>query len=192
MDWQTAYGRIAVREQIRVAACAAYAAEDVGGCVVDVHGGEDIPHGASTQATTHKKVLVIDDSPVIVELVRHAIQLQGKYVVVVAYDGVQGLEQYYKEHPDCVVVDVMMPNMDGFQFVRCLRGDNTSSQTPLIILTALASPDKELTGFLSGADEYLTKPFKPSVLCAALDRVLTVTPEERAQRLRRLADGGAR
>lgn len=160
--------------------------------MVDVHGGEDIPHGASTQATTHKKVLVIDDSPVIVELVRHAIQLQGKYVVVVAYDGVQGLEQYYKEHPDCVVVDVMMPNMDGFQFVRCLRGDNTSSQTPLIILTALASPDKELTGFLSGADEYLTKPFKPSVLCAALDRVLTVTPEERAQRLRRLADGGAR
>jgi DNA-binding response OmpR family regulator len=159
--------------------------------VVEVHGDVDIPQGAGTQATTHKKVLVIDDSPVIVELVRHAIELQGKYAVVVAYDGAQGLEQYYKEHPDCVIVDVMMPKMDGFQFVRCLRGDNSSSQTPLIILTALASPDKELTGFLSGADEYLTKPFKPSVLCAALDRVLMVTPEEREQRLKQLADGAA-
>jgi two-component system alkaline phosphatase synthesis response regulator PhoP len=141
---------------------------------------------------TNKKVLVVDDSQVIVDLVRHAIQLQGKYVVVVARDGVEALEQYQRERPDCVIVDVMMPRMDGFQLVRCLRGDSTSSRTPLIILTALASPDKELTGYLSGADEYLTKPFKTSVLCETLDRVMTLTPEEREERLQRLADGGAR
>ena len=159
-----------------------------GGSVVDLEDGADVPQ-AGTTSPTHKKVLVIDDSPVIVELVRHAIELQGKYAVVVAYDGVEGLEQYYRERPDCVVVDVMMPKMDGFQFVRCLRGDSRTNQTPLIILTALASPDKELTGFLSGADEYLTKPFKPSVLCAALDRVLALQQEEREQRLRGLSDG---
>jgi DNA-binding response OmpR family regulator len=156
---------------------------------VDLQGGGDVPPVVSVQSPD-KKVLVIDDSPVIVELVRHAIEMQGKYAVVVAYDGEEGLEQYYRERPDCVIVDVMMPGMDGFQFVRCLRGDSRSSETPLIILTALASPEKELTGYLSGADEYLTKPFKPSVLCAALERVLTVSAGDREERLRRLADGG--
>ena len=149
-----------------------------------------LQQGPQLRAQAAKKVLVIDDSPAIVDFVRHAVQQQGKYEVVVAYDGVQGLERYYAERPDCVVVDVMMPRMDGFQFVRCLRGDTKTSQTPLIIITALASPDKELIGYLSGADEYITKPFKPSVLCAALDRVLSLTPEERERRLQRLAEGG--
>jgi two-component system alkaline phosphatase synthesis response regulator PhoP len=145
---------------------------------------------SAPDSITNKKVLVVDDSPVIVDLVRHAIQMQGKYVVVVAYDGVEALEQYQREQPDCMIIDVMMPRMDGFQLVRCLRGDQKTWETPLIILTALASPEKELTGYLSGADEYLTKPFKPSVLCETLDRVMALTPEERAERLKRLADGG--
>lgn len=139
------------------------------------------------RAPDHKKVLVIDDSPTVIEMVRHTVEMQGKYAVVVAYDGVQGLEQYYRERPDCVIVDVMMPNMDGYQFVRCLRGDRGSSQTGLIILTALATKEKQLTGILSGADEYLTKPFKPTALYSAIERVMAVTPEEREQRLLELA-----
>jgi two-component system alkaline phosphatase synthesis response regulator PhoP len=156
---------------------------------VDGGAGDEAPRAAGAGSTGRKKVLVIDDSPLIVDLVRHAVEMQGKYTVVVAYDGVEGLEQYYRERPDCVIVDVMMPQMDGFQFVRCLRGDAETSQVPLIILTALTTPDKELTGYLSGADEFLTKPFRPSVLCATLDRVLAMTPEERARRLMGLADG---
>jgi DNA-binding response OmpR family regulator len=161
-----------------------------GEATVSVDSEISLQQGPQLRAQAAKKVLVIDDSPAIVDFVRHAVQQQGKYQVVVAYDGVQGLERYYAERPDCVVVDVMMPRMDGFQFVRCLRGDTKTSQTPLIIITALASPDKELIGYLSGADEYITKPFKPSVLCAALDRVLSLTPEERERRLQRLAAGG--
>src|SRR5260370_30731646 len=148
-----------------------------GGATVSVDSEISLQQGPQFRAQAAKKVLVIDDSPAIVDFVRHAVQQQGKYEVVVAYDGVQGLERYYAERPDCVVVDVMMPKMDGFQFVRCLRGDTKTSQTPLIIITALASPDKELIGYLSGADEYIPKPFKPSVLCAALDRVLSLTPQ---------------
>jgi DNA-binding response OmpR family regulator len=163
-----------------------------GGRTVDLDREVVPPPGTASDPTVNKKVLVVDDSPVIVELVRHAIEMQGKYAVVVAYDGVEGLEQYQREQPDCVIVDVMMPRMDGFQLVRCLRGDSKSCATPLIILSALASPEKELTGFLSGADEYLTKPFKPSVLCETLDRVMTLTPDEREERLKRLADGGSR
>jgi DNA-binding response OmpR family regulator len=138
-----------------------------------------------------KKVLVVDDNPTIVELVRHAVILHGKFEVVVAYDGVQGLERFYSEHPDCVIVDVKMPRMDGYQFVRCIRGDGSSAHTPMIILTAMNEEDDQLTGILSGVDEYLAKPFKPSVLCATLERVMRITPEERDQRTERLASGSA-
>ncbi|MEO7001462.1 MAG: response regulator [Ktedonobacterales bacterium] len=135
----------------------------------------------------HKKVLVIDDNPTIVELIRHAVRMQGKYDVVVAYDGVQGLERFHSEHPDCVIVDVRMPRMDGYQVVRCIRGDGASAHTPLIILSAMLEEDEQLTGILSGVDEYLAKPFKPSVLCATLERVMQITPTEREQRIERLA-----
>lgn len=146
--------------------------------------GSETPHEVETR---QKKVLVIDDNLTIVELVRHALGLLGHYEVVVAYDGVEGLERFYSERPDCVIVDVKMPRMDGYQVVRCIRGDRASAQTGLIILSAMTAEDQRLTGFLSGVDEYLAKPFKPSVLCAALDRVLQITPEQREQRLESLA-----
>jgi DNA-binding response OmpR family regulator len=141
----------------------------------------------ATQPSGQKKILVIDDNPTIVELIRHAVNMQGKYSVVVAYDGVQGLERFHAEHPDCVIVDVRMPRMDGYQVVRCIRGDTSSAHTPLIILSAMIEEDDQLTGLLSGVDEYVAKPFKPSVLCATLERVMQITPEERANRIERLA-----
>lgn len=143
------------------------------------------------QAHARKKVLVIDDNPTIVELIRHAVGMFGKYDVVVAYDGVQGLERFNSEHPDCVIVDVKMPRMDGYQVVRCIRGDSASAHTPMIILSAMNEEDDQMTGLLSGVDEYLAKPFKPSVLCATLERVMRITPEERELRLERLAAAGA-
>ncbi len=133
-----------------------------------------------------KKVLVIDDNPTIVELIKYAVNLQTSYNVVVAYDGVQGLERVYAEQPDCVIVDVKMPRMDGYQLVRCLRGDPRTADTPLIILSALTREEDQMAGFLSGVDEYLTKPFKPAALNAAIERVLRLTPAERQQRMDRL------
>ncbi len=130
-----------------------------------------------------KKVLVIDDNPTIVELIKYAVNLQGTYQVVVAYDGVQGLERVYVEQPDCVIIDVKMPRMDGYQLVRCLRGDSRTANTPLIILSAMTREEDQLTGLLSGVDEYLTKPFKPSALNAAIDRVLLLTPADRQRRM---------
>lgn len=130
-----------------------------------------------------KKVLVIDDNPTIVELIKYAVNLQGTYQVVVAYDGVQGLERVYVEQPDCVIIDVKMPRMDGYQLVRCLRGDSRTANTPLIILSAMTRGEDQLTGLLSGVDEYLTKPFKPSALNAAIDRVLLLTPADRQRRM---------
>jgi len=129
-----------------------------------------------------KTVLVIDDNPTIVELIKYAVNLQGDYNVIVAYDGIQGLERVYADHPDCVIVDVKMPRMDGYHFVRYMRGDARTANTPLIILSAMTRDEDQMTGMLSGADEYLTKPFKPSALNATIEKVLRLTPSERQRR----------
>src|SRR5437588_7497591 len=133
-----------------------------------------------------KKVLVIDDNPTIVELIKYAVNLQGRYDVVVAYDGVEGLERIYLERPDCVIIDVKMPRMDGYQLARCLRGDPRTLNVPLIILSAMTREQDQMTGYLSGVDEYLTKPFKPSALNAAIERVLLLTPSDRPRRIDQL------
>lgn len=130
-----------------------------------------------------KKVLVIDDNPTIVELIKYAVTLEGRYHVSVAYDGIEGLEHIYLEQPDCVIIDVKMPRLNGYQLVRCLRGDVRTADIPLIILSALARGEDRLAGLLSGVDEYLTKPFKPSALTAAIEQVIHLTPLERRRRL---------
>lgn len=147
----------------------------------------DAAEVATARADNKKKVLVIDDDRRIVELIRHTVAMHGKYDVLVAYDGVQGLERFHDEHPDCVIVDVLMPRMDGYQVVRAIRGDHSTAHTPLIILSALYEEDDKLTGLFSGVDEYMAKPFKPSALCATLERVMQITPEEREQRFEQLA-----
>ncbi len=130
-----------------------------------------------------KKVLVIDDNPTIVELIKYAVNLQGTCQVIVAYDGEQGLQCVYSDNPDCVIIDVKMPRMDGYKLVRCLRGDAHTANIPMIILSAMTREEDQMTGLLSGVDEYLTKPFKPSALNAAIERVLHLTPAERQRRM---------
>jgi two-component system alkaline phosphatase synthesis response regulator PhoP len=100
---------------------------------------------------------------------------------------VQGLERVYAERPDCVIIDVKMPRMDGYQLVRCLRGDARTADAPLIILSAMTREEDQMTGLLSGVDEYLTKPFKPSALNAAIERVLRLTPAERQHHMDQLS-----
>jgi DNA-binding response OmpR family regulator len=140
-------------------------------------------------ATVQKpKILIIDDNPSIVDVIRRIIKLDGKYQPIVAYDGVAGLEAFEAERPVCVIVDAKMPNMDGYQFLRCLRGDITTAATALIMLTALVRPNEKQTGLLSGADEYLTKPFRAHELLAAIERAQLVTPEERLAKLQMLLE----
>lgn len=136
-----------------------------------------------------RKVLVIDDSTTVVEVVRHTLQLHGGFEVSVAYNGIEGLEKFYSETPDCVVVDVLMPGLDGNQVARSIRGDSRFANTPLVILSALHGENDIYTGLLSGVDAYLGKPFLPVELIAALERVMAITPEKRTERLELLADG---
>jgi two-component system alkaline phosphatase synthesis response regulator PhoP len=132
-------------------------------------------------------VLIIDDNPTLLAIFADGLPLVGNYRVLTAADGAAGLDLYYREHPDCVVIDIKMPELNGFQVARALRGDPDTADTPLIMLTALPQEQTELASMISGCDQFLSKPVVPSELDGAIQRALRVSADERAQRMRHLA-----
>ena len=128
-------------------------------------------------------VLVVDDNPDLLALVAESLRKLGRFTVVTAPDGAQGLERFFEVQPDCVVIDVKMPGLDGYQLARALRGDPASRATPLIILSALVQDRDRLAGLLSGGDEYLMKPVSPLDLVHTVARVIERGEEERRLRL---------
>ncbi|HEY1388934.1 MAG TPA: response regulator [Ktedonobacterales bacterium] len=134
------------------------------------------------------KVLVIDDDPAVVATLADGLQLLGDYEVIIASDGAEGLRRFYASLPECVVVDVRMPRLNGYQFVRAMRGDPETAEIPIIILSALVQDHEQLAGFLSGADVYLLKPVEITELMAAIDTAINRTAEQRAEQMRLLAD----
>lgn len=133
-------------------------------------------------------VLVVDDNADLRALVAESLRKLARFTVVTAADGVEGLERYFEIRPDCVVIDVKMPGLDGYQLIRALRGDPASSATPLVILSAMVQDRDRLAGLLSGVDEYLVKPVSPLDLVRTIGRVLGRGEDERLQRLRALLD----
>ncbi len=131
-------------------------------------------------------VLIVDDDPDLLQLLTDGLELLGKFTVVRAVDGEQGLERYFEVRPDCVIIDVKMPGLDGYQLVKALRGDPDSAATPLILLTALAQEQQQFAGLASGADQYLIKPITPRELVAAVRRAVLIGEEERRARMQAL------
>ena len=115
-----------------------------------------------------KKILVIDDEPKIVEICKDYLVKAG-FEVVHAYDGSTGLVLAQRLQPDLVVLDLMMPDMDGLDVCRELRHD---SNVPIIMLTARVEEADKLIGLELGADDYMTKPFSPRELVARVRTVL--------------------
>ncbi|HEY8446305.1 MAG TPA: response regulator transcription factor [Thermomicrobiales bacterium] len=116
-------------------------------------------------------ILVVDDEPAIVRLVRTKLQADG-YAVITASRGEEALKILEDERPDLVILDLMMPGMDGFETLRRIR---TDSQVPVIMLTARTGDADRLKGFHVGADDYVTKPFNPDELSARVGAVLRRT-----------------
>jgi DNA-binding response OmpR family regulator len=108
-----------------------------------------------------KKILVIDDDPHIVELLKNRL-MACSYQVATAHDGEEGLEQVRKENPDLIIVDVLMPKMDGYTFVRTLKRSDPTKAIPVIVLTA-KDKMKELFE-LEGVKDYMVKPYRPEDL----------------------------
>jgi DNA-binding response OmpR family regulator len=135
-------------------------------------------------------ILLIDDDPHLLPVLAIMVQTFTGCTVVTAADGVAGLERVAEVIPDCIVVDVKMPHLDGHQFVRALRGDPETATVPLIMLTALVQDAERFAGMATGVDVYLTKPVPPQELLAAIRRALATTEEQRAQRLHALVESG--
>jgi DNA-binding response OmpR family regulator len=112
-------------------------------------------------------LLVVDDDPVIQKLLQVNFEMEG-YQVVLAGDGVEALEKAAEVHPALIVLDVMMPKMNGLEAAERLKADPATASIPVIILSAKAQDADVKAGRATGADEYMTKPFDPLEL---LDRV---------------------
>lgn len=119
-----------------------------------------------------KKILAVDDERAIVRLVQINLERHG-YQVVTAYDGKEALEKVASEKPDLVVLDVMMPYMDGFEVLQQLRKNPETRDLPVIMLTAKAQDTDVFRGYTSGVDLYLTKPFNPMELVAFVKRIFS-------------------
>ncbi len=130
-----------------------------------------------------EKILIIDDDVDTLRLVGLMLQRQG-YQVVAAANGTQGLTKAFEERPQLILLDVMMPDMDGYEVTRRLRKNPATAAIPILMFTAKTQLDDKVTGFEVGADDYLTKPTHPTELQshvkALLARASTKSPEDMA------------
>lgn len=127
-------------------------------------------------------ILVIDDDPHIREIVEFSLQRAG-FSVLLAKDGKAGLEAFKAEKPDLVVLDILMPEMDGTEVCRLLRAE---SQVPIVFLTSVDEEVDRILGLEMGGDDYVTKPFSPRELVARVKAVLRRTtrpPDDREPRI---------
>lgn len=117
------------------------------------------------------KILIVDDEQDILELIRHALNKEG-YEVHIAVNGQQAIEKTAKVLPDLILMDVMMPVMDGMEACRQLKEDPATQQIPIIFLTARSEEFAELAGFEAGADDYIAKPIRTRVLTSRIKAIL--------------------
>ena len=112
-------------------------------------------------------ILIVDDDPDIVKTIRDYLEQSG-YSVAQAADGEQALTAVRHQRPDCLVLDVMMPKLDGWGVVQALRADSQTADMPIIMLTARVDDTDKIVGLEMGADDYITKPFNPRELLARI------------------------
>lgn len=130
-------------------------------------------------------ILVIDDEKDLIELLRYNLEKEG-YDVIAANDGQSGLEVIKRHRPELVVLDLMMPGIDGLQVCQRLRADQRTARVPVIMLTAKATEADRIVGLELGADDYITKPFSPREVVARVKAVLrrAASQEETPQMIR--------
>jgi DNA-binding response OmpR family regulator len=132
-----------------------------------------------------KKILVVDDEEAIVEFVDINLHRAG-YEVVKAYNGQEALDRLHSESPDLMVLDVMLPDMDGFEVCKRARATHT---LPIIMLTARAEDMDKIRGLEIGADDYMVKPFNPWELIARIQAILRRLTPARAEEVSKISYG---
>ncbi len=117
------------------------------------------------------KILIIEDDPATSRLVDYSLRHQG-YQVITASNGLEGVRKAQKESPDLVILDVMLPGIDGFEICHRLREDPATANMPILMFSAKAQEIDKDTGMKVGADDYLTKPSPPAEIIARVEKLL--------------------
>ncbi|MCP4139784.1 MAG: response regulator [Chloroflexi bacterium] len=127
-----------------------------------------------------EKILIIDDDIDTLRLVGLMLQKEG-YQIITANNGKQGLLKMSEETPDLILLDIMMPEMDGYEVARRLRKNPETAETPILMFTAKSQAEDRVSGFEAGADGYLTKPTRPIELQAHIRGLLTHSEKTEAE-----------
>ncbi len=106
-----------------------------------------------------KKILIVDDEADIIEILQFVLESAG-FECITAFDGEEGLRLAKEVHPDLIILDVMMPKINGYKISRLLKYDNKYKDIPILMITARSQEEDKIIGEETGADEYITKPFK--------------------------------
>jgi DNA-binding response OmpR family regulator len=129
----------------------------------------------------HKKILIVEDEQDILQLVKHYLEKEG-FRPVTAMSGLEALKKVKEDKPDLVILDLMLPEMDGLEVCKRLRSGHDTAMLPILMLTAKAEESDTIVGLELGADDYVTKPFSPKALVARVKALL--------RRVKRVPDGG--
>lgn len=126
------------------------------------------------ETASQKKILIVDDEPDIIEFLRYNLRKEG-FAVVSANDGRQAIAVAEQEKPDMIILDIMMPELDGVETCRVLRSTKEFATTPIAFLTARDEDFSQITALDVGGDDYITKPIKPRVLLSRIGALLRRT-----------------
>jgi DNA-binding response OmpR family regulator len=118
-----------------------------------------------------KRILLVDDEVQLVEMVKLRLEAND-YEVITAYDGQEALDKARKEKPDLMILDLMLPKVDGYKVCRMLKFDEKYKSIPIILFTARAQESDEKLGFEVGADAYIIKPFEPQILMGKIKELI--------------------
>lgn len=122
-------------------------------------------------SSAKQKILIVDDEPDIRELIEYNLKKEG-YLVYTASNGQEGINEAKRVHPDLIILDVMMPKMDGIEACRIMRSMNEFKSTFMVFLTARSEEYSEIAGFNVGADDYIAKPIKTRALVSRINAIL--------------------
>jgi two-component system phosphate regulon response regulator PhoB len=132
---------------------------------------KELAHPNSVRtAMARSRILLIEDERALTDVLAYNLQREG-YEVIVAHDGQEGLRKAQMQTPDLVVLDLMLPKMDGLEVCRALRAGDRTRNVPILMLTARAEETDQVVGFTMGADDYVTKPFSVKVLLQRIKAV---------------------
>jgi DNA-binding response OmpR family regulator len=118
-----------------------------------------------------RKILIVDDDPDIVEILRLSFP-EDRYKVIEAYDGIKAVKKVYEEKPDAIILDILLPEMNGYQVARLLKNQKEYKDIPIVILSAKTQKVDKFWAFQAGADHYITKPFDPNEVVNTIKKLL--------------------